>query len=107
MKVERLQWEPQTGTPQEYSKNIMGVQLPGSICSCHIPIIFLGLPVRCPPFLNPKLTLNPITLAPLIQGSIGSFCPNHSQYTGTWRPMGLTNYIYPPKWAYRGYPNYT
>ena len=35
-------WEPQHREPQEYSRNIQGRYLPGSLYSYHVLPIFLG-----------------------------------------------------------------
>ena len=43
-------WEPQQREPQEYSRNIRGIYLQGSLHSYYIPSIFLGSPVWRPHF---------------------------------------------------------
>ena len=45
--------------PQEYSGNVMGIQLPGSVYSCYIPTILLGFPVAVwGPHLSPFISRN-------------------------------------------------
>ena len=38
-------WAPQKRELQEYSKNVMGIGLPGSLCSSCIPIVVLSITI--------------------------------------------------------------
>ena len=48
LEVKGLQRGPQNREPQENDNNIIGLYLPGSLCSHYIPTIFLGFPIWGP-----------------------------------------------------------
>ena len=45
--LQRLKWEG-SREPQEYSRNILAIYLPGSICSDYVPTLLLGVPIFVP-----------------------------------------------------------